>query len=91
MEVFRASAAFYRNKHAVRCSVGKLVSGDSDIIIETNKQSGAAAFDYGNWASALDTVMEQNQKPTLSTISPELVGPFADKFKNIESCSKNSA
>ena len=40
----RAPAAFYRNKQAVRCSAEKLIPRDSDVIMETNKAAGAAAF-----------------------------------------------
>ena len=43
-EVSGAPAAFYRNKQAVRCSAEKRVPRDSDVFIETNKQSSAAAF-----------------------------------------------
>ena len=57
MKVSRALAVIYRNKQAVRCSAGKAVLRDSDVIIETNKQCSVVQqrFDCGNRAGALDT------------------------------------
>ena len=54
-EVSRAPAACYRNKQAVRCSAGKRVPRDSDVIEETNKLPVQQRFDFGNWAGAPDT------------------------------------
>ena len=47
MEVPRAPATFYRNKQAVRCSAGKSIPRDSDVIIETNKLPGQQPFGDG--------------------------------------------